>query len=320
MPRKIIVLVMLLVMLTFKPVCGFAQEKSVIKVGLLPIIESLPLAISATQAEVVNSNFSVEIEVFSTWTALEAAYRTGMVDTVAMTASKALKMASHNVPVRILMGLHKNGNMLVTNFNHISADSFKGKMIGVSGNDTGQLLLLAEFIKDLGMELGPDVRYIAIPQSKALELLRSGRIDGFLLSEPYGTMAIDEGLVKKAVPGVSIKRDFVDLVLIASPKTIKSHFKEIKHLVAAIKQAGKIIKNDVEKSGGKQVSLTQLDVLGIKPEIVQKALSYSASKIKYDDMRITKEDLKEVEKAGLNLGFLDTSMDLDKIIERKFSR
>ncbi|MFH1062847.1 MAG: ABC transporter substrate-binding protein [Candidatus Omnitrophota bacterium] len=319
MPRKIIIMG-LLMLLAFKPACVFAQDKVVLKVGLLPIIESLPLAIGATQAEVSNANMSVQIEVFSTWTGLEAAYRTGIIDIAAMTAPKVIKMANRNIPLKIIMGLHRNGDMLVTNFSQDSADSFRGTMIGVSGNDTGQLLLLAEFLKSKGLELGPDVRYIAIPQTRALDLLRTEKIQGFLLSEPYGTMAQAEGIVKTAVPGVAIRDNFIDVVLMVNPLIIKRHSKELKQLVDAIKKSGQIIEKDLKNSGGKQIAFSQFEILGIDPEIVQKSLNNSASKIRFDDMRIKQEDLENVEKQALDLGILDSAVNLADIIDNQFSR
>ncbi|MBU1043409.1 MAG: ABC transporter substrate-binding protein [Candidatus Omnitrophica bacterium] len=319
MTRKIIILV-LLVILAFKPMGVFAQDKVVLKVGVLPIIESLPLAISGAQSAIANSNITVQVEVFSTWTALEAAYRTGIVDIAAMTAPKAIKMAGNNIPLKILMSLHRNGNMLVTNFTQDSAEQFEGTIIGVSGNDTGQLILLSEFIKKQGLKLGPQVRYIAIPQSKALELLSSGKIQGFLLSEPYGSMALAEGIAKQAFPGVEIMDNFVDVLLIANPLIIKSHQKEVKKLVEAVNQAGKMITKDVVSSKGKQAAFSQLEILGIDPEIVSMSLCSPISKIRFDDLTVSLDELKKIEKLALSLGILNAGIDLSKITDTQFSQ
>lgn len=315
MPRKIILLVLLLAIMTIKPVSSFGQDKVEIKIGLLPVVESLPLVIAASQPKITTADFTVKFEVFSTWTALEAAYRTGMIDLAAMTAPKAIKLASKSIPLKILMGLHRNGNMLVTSFDPTKAENFKGKLIGVSGNDTGQLLLLAKFTKDKGIVLGAETRYIPIPQSKALELLENERIQGFLLSEPYGTMAIKRGLVKQSVTGAQIQNNFKDIIIIANPQSLKDYSSQIRLILSVTKEAGKIIDDDIRKSGAKQISLTQLDVLGIPAEIVQSALTNSNSKIKYDDMSISKSDLQEIERRALALGILDTSTVLDDFVD-----
>jgi ABC-type nitrate/sulfonate/bicarbonate transport system substrate-binding protein len=320
MPRKIIIMGLLLIM-AFKPVCAFAEDKVTLNIGVLPIIESLAVVICETQPEIMQSNIAIHIEVFSTWTALEAAYRTGIVDIAAMTAPKTLKMAISNIPVKILLGLHRNGDMLVTNFDLASPDKFKGTIIGVSGNDTGQLLLLSKYLKKHDIVLGRDVRYIAIPQTKAVDLLRIGKIQGFLLSEPYGTMAqAEEGLVKGAVSGAEINENFVDVVLIAKPSILKTYPNEIKLLVAAIKKSGLMIEKDVKKSQGKQVSFLQADVLGIVPAIVQKSLCNPTSKIKFDDMQIDLNELKEIEKQALSLGILDSGVNFNDIVDTQFSR
>lgn len=320
MPRKIIVLVILLAMLICRPVIGFAQEKELIKIGVLPIVESMALVMTATQPEIATSNFNIKFEVFSTWTALEAAYRVGMIDMMAMTAPKVLKMANSNVPVKIVMALHRNGDMLVTSFDADKKENFKGRLIGVSGNDTGQLLLLAKYMKERGIELGTDVRYIPIPQSKVLQLLSSERIQGFLFSEPTGTMAIKEGLVKKFVHGVAINRNFIDVLLVSSSNFIDDHQKEIELLVSTIKKCGRDVENDIQKSGGKQVSLTQFDILGIEPEIVQKSLSDSANKLNFSSLGFSIDELADIEQQALKLNILDTSIDLPKIVDTRFSR
>jgi len=320
MPRKIIVLVILLAMLVCQPKLGFAQDKRVIKIGVLPVVESLPVTICGTQAEIATSNFKIEHEVFSTWTALEAAYRVGMVDLIAMTAPKVLKMANKNVPVRILMALHRNGNMLVTSFDLDRKENFKNTLIGVSGNDTGQLLLLAAYLKDRGVDLGTEVRFIPIPQSKVIQLFSTERIQGFLLSEPYGTIAKKEGLVKKSVYGVEIKKNFIDVLLVGHPKFIDGNEKELKIIVDAIKKTGKEIENDIAKSGGKQTSLTQFDILGVEPAIMQQSLSDKGNKLNFTSMGISANDLSDIEQQALKLGIIDSSLDLPKLIDTRFSR
>lgn len=292
------------------------KEKLRLTVGVISAIEELPVIISKMEAVVPLDKINVNVEVFYSWTALEAAFRTGMVDAAGITSLKAFKMHLDKVPLKILMLLHRKGSSLVLS----SSESLKGKLIGISGNDTGQVVLLKRYLDKKGLKLGYDVRYILIPFARALGLLREEKISGFILPEPYGSMAQAEGLAKEYILGKDIMANFIDVVLIVNPKKIAENKEAIKEWVDSIKKSGEFIEEDKAKTHAQQVASLQQEILNLDPVLLQRALSNDLGAIQFINLQATESVFEETIKTGLELDILSGTVDLKDIIDDRFYR
>ncbi len=290
-------------------------------VGIIPVVEELPIVISAKEVVAPLQKVKPELEVFKSWTALEAAFRTGMVDAAGVPTVMAFKMALDGVPLKVLFPLHKGGTKLVFSFK-ADKNTLKGKLLGIPGSDTGQLLVLKKFLDNEGLRIGYDVRYILVPLDRSVELLKVGKIDGFVLPEPYGTMAQAEGLVKDAILGNDIMPNFVDIVFIVNPKLIKENKKAIQEWVDSLNASGNFIEKDKKETGGRQVAVAQEDVLDIPRKYIEKGFSDNPNAIHFGNL--DKVDLHkaltETSNRALELEVLSGKVELSTILDDSFRK
>ena len=187
-----------------------------------------------------------------------------------------------------------------------------GKIIGVTGNDTGQLILLDIYLNSKDLKLGYDVRYITIPLRRATELM-AGKIDGFLFPEPYATMAEQDGGVTHYISGHDIMPDYMDVVLIADPAFVKRHPAAVKEFMASIKHAGGFIEAD-KANAARQVSILQQDIMGFPDKTMQAAIVKQAGSLSYKDMTLDQAEIKRFMKLALGLEMLGGSVDVSQLI------
>ncbi|MFH2144993.1 MAG: ABC transporter substrate-binding protein [Candidatus Omnitrophota bacterium] len=305
---------------------GWAQQareenkKLQLTVGIIATLEELPIVLSKKETTMPLNKIDLKLEVFNSWTALEAAFRTGMVDAAGITVLKAFKMQLDNVPMKLVLFLHRKGSSLVFS-QETTPENLKGKLIGVSGNDTNQVLVLERFLEQKGLKLGYDVRYILVPFRRAVALMKEEKIAGFVLPEPYGVMALAEpDLVKDYILGKDIMPEGIDVVLIINPKKIEENRAAIAEWISSIVKSGAYIEEDKRKTAGEQVSLIQQDILNIDPTLMQKALGNNIQAIDYSDLYPNISDLEKVMKKGLSLDILSGVVKLSDVVDTSFTR
>ncbi|MBU0633642.1 MAG: ABC transporter substrate-binding protein [Candidatus Omnitrophica bacterium] len=296
------------------------NNKLQLTVGIIASVEELPVVLSKKETTMPLNKIDLKVEVFNSWTALEAAFRTGMVDAAGITVLKAFKMQLDNVPMKLVLLLHRKGSSLVFT-SKATEENLRGKLIGVSGNDTNQVLVLERFLEKKGLRLGYDVRYILIPFRRAVTLLKEEKIGGFVLPEPYGVMAQAEpGLVQDYILGKDVMPEGIDVVLIINPKKIAENRVAIAEWISSIVKSGAYIEDDKRKTKGEQVSLIQHDILNIDPALMQKALGTNIQAIDYSDLYPNISDLEKVMKKGLSLDILSGVVKLSDMVDTSFTR
>lgn len=295
------------------------DSRQQIRVGVLPVFQELPILVSKKEAAVAYKNIAVTVEVFKSWTSLEAAYRTGMIDAAGITVVKAFNMSLDNVPLTIALFLHRNGSSLVLKIDS-TKQALMNKIIGTSGTDTGDTILLYRYLQKLGMKIGLDTRFLLIPMQKSTNLLTEGEVSGFMLPEPFGTIAKMQGLAKKYILGKEISPGYPDVVLIINPKLISKNKAALQEWVNSIVKSGAFIEEDKTKTGGEQTSLIQSDVFKYSEKITKEVLTNPKDGILFNDMAVNKKDLEDIVKDALTLEIISAEIDLSKIIDTSFSQ
>lgn len=310
---KLIIITFLLIICSQ---CTFAQqEKFVLRVGVIPLVEQLPLVIAQTDLSDV-SRTDVIFDIYNSWTALEAAFRTEALDAVAITLPKALVMAYDGVPLKIILVINRNGNSIVMKSD--SAAELKGKIIGSSGSDTMDLLIFSRFLKSKDLKSGYDVRSLLIPLEKSISLLEGNRIYGFCLPEPYGTMAEKRQIAKKIVFSKDIYPNHIGSVLIIKPAILKAHPEEIKSYLKSILHAASFIESDKKESNGMQTALAQVGVFHLDYKIVAAALSVQKERVLFSDLTPSVNEIEEVMRAAMEIGILKGSINLKETVDASF--
>ena len=296
---------------------SFSEDKSVlIRVGALAVAGNLPLALSQEESVSPLSKAKVMLDLYSSPIAVEAAYRAGAVEAAAVNLSQALIMADDGIPLKVVIVLDRNGSALVIGGDSESA--LKGKIIGGSGDDTVQFLVFNRFLKNKKLSLGYDVRFLFIPFSRAIELLREKKIYGFCLPEPYGAYAQQEGLAKKVVFSKDIIPNHIDNVLIVRPVFIKKHSHAVKELVKSITESCRFIEKDKKASGGKQTALMQAGIFNIPHRVLEQILSSPADRVSFINPEFSPDEISKTAGSMIKLGILKNKPKLDDILDTSF--
>jgi ABC-type nitrate/sulfonate/bicarbonate transport system substrate-binding protein len=295
---------------------SFAQsEKKVFRVGVMPVCGHLS-AVIAKKNFMETLKMPVVLDVYDSWTALEAAYRTGAVDAVIITVAKALTMGYDNVALKIIMVVSRNGSSLT-----LSGDSqqdVRGKIIGGSGNDTMELAVFSKFLEIHKLRMGYDVRYLLIPFNRATILLKEGAIYGYCLPEPYGEMAIKNKLAKTIILSKDIMPNHINDVLVVNPQVIKKYPQIIKELVQALIKASDFIENDKNISQAKQTALAQIDLLKMDVAIVRTVLTEPKDRVLFTNLKLNNKEINEIMNFLVFSGNLGGKVDLNKLIDDQF--
>ncbi|MFA6217898.1 MAG: ABC transporter substrate-binding protein [Candidatus Omnitrophota bacterium] len=292
------------------------QEEYTMRVGVIPLVEHIPLLLAQKEIAATVTKEKVQLDVYNSWTALEAAFRTGAIDAAAITLPKALLMAYEGVPLKILLVVGRNGSTIV--LNNDSADALKGKITGGSGNDTMDLLVFARFLKEKKLRLGRDVRYLLIPFSRTIALMKEERIYGFCLSEPYGALAEKEAVAKRVILSKDIYPNLINSVLIVNPQTLKNHPDVIKLFVKELTKAAAFIEKDKDASNGAQTAMAQVNIFKINPEVVKRALTMPKDRILFKNLVPQAQEIENVEKDLMGLNVLSGMVKLNDIIDTRF--
>jgi NitT/TauT family transport system substrate-binding protein len=306
------------VMVFLGTLSAFAQQEDYrFRVGVMPLVEHIPVLLAQGEIASSNAKEKVQLDVYSSWTALEAAFRTGAIDGAAITLPKALLMAYEGIPLKILLNVGRNGSAIIVN--NDSADALKGKIMGGSGNDTMDLLVFARFLKDKKLRMGRDVRYLLIPFGRTISLMKEDRIFGFCLSEPYGALAEKEAVAKRVILSKDVYPNHINSVLIVSPKALKEHPDVVKAFVKSLIKAGTFIEKDKDDSGGKQTAMSQVNIFKMDPELVSRALTMPKDRIVFKNFVPQVTEIEEIAKSLMSLNVLSGMVNLKEIVDTRYS-
>ena len=299
---------------------SFSQEKdeTILRVGVIPLVEHIPILLA--QNELAASGVSktkVVLDIYTSWTGLEAAFRTGAIDMAAITLPKALLMSYEGISLKIMLVVNRNGSAVVLKGGD-SAKDLMGKITGGDGNDTMDLIVFSRFLKDRKLKLGYEVRSLLVPFNKGISLLKEDRLYGFCFPEPYGALAEKEGVAKKMFLSKDIYPNHVGSVLIVNPNALKTHGDTIKVFIKSVIKQSAVIEKNKQESQGKQTAMAQVNIFKIEPGIVGKVLTTPTDRILFKDLTPTVKEADEVMKALMSLGILSGNVNLKDIIDTRY--
>ncbi len=289
------------------------QEESTIRIGVIPLVEQLPLAVAQKEVESSQLKSKIKLDVYNSWTALEAAFRTGAVEAAAITLPKALIMAYEGIPLKILLVVSRNGSAIV-----LSGDDVKGKIVGGSGNDTIDLVVFDRYLKQKNLKLNYDVKFLLIPFAKAVSLLKEERIYGFCLPAPYAALAEKEGVGRKIILSKDIFPNHIASVLIINPNVLRDEKNLVKEYLKILIKAQKSVEKDKDDSKGQQTALAQVDSFKLAPEIVVKSLIAPKDRVVFGSPAPSVREVEEIMQDIMLLGVMGGKVNLKELIDTQY--
>lgn len=220
---------------------GPAQSGPVIRIGVMPDVESIPLVIAEKNGYFDREGVQVELVHFKSARDRDSALQSGELDGV-ITDMVAVVFANEGgIDLKAISRIDGNVELLAGSSSDIQTIAgLKGKDVGISSN-TIMEYSLDRMLETAGMQPG-DIQKIAIPQLPTrLEMLQGAQIDAAIMPQPLSDVAKKNGArVLNSTDAMKNKAGvmaFTAKSLQASPEAIKAVYRAYNEAVTYLQTA-----------------------------------------------------------------------------------
>jgi len=213
------------------------MEKVTLNIGHLPIMDHLTLGISHKKDNASFKNVQINPIKFQSWDDLAYNLEKDL-DGAFILAPYAIKLRSKGIPVKVILLGHRLGMVFVVRNDINSIKELKGKTIGVPHKFSTHNIFLHQMLRQANLQSGGDVKVITIAPPEFVSNLESGKIDGYVCAEPFGTEAEIRGIGKVLSLSKDIKEHHIDCILVMKERILAKYPKAIEELVESLIKSG----------------------------------------------------------------------------------
>ncbi|MEC7761867.1 MAG: CmpA/NrtA family ABC transporter substrate-binding protein [Pseudomonadota bacterium] len=270
----------------------------VLSVGFIPLVDAAPLIVAQEMGFAAEEGLSLDLVRAPSWSSLRDMLVFGRVDAAHMLSP---------VPVATAMGLGGAGAELSA----LSVLSVNGNVIGVSptleaklrdaGHDfdfhdarkAGEALIAAKgdrlrigvpfpfsmhaellyyWLSALGLPAPQGVDIKSVPPPLMADAMEAGEIDAFCVGEPWGSIAVENGVGALLLPGKSIWQFAPEKVLAVRKDWLSGETGLSERLIRAVYRAGRWIADPDSRLLTAEL-LSRPEYLDLPAEVIERALS-----------------------------------------------
>ncbi len=271
-------------------------EKKTIKIAYLPITHALPLYVedAGTAGRLKSAN--LELVRFGSWPELMDALNTGRVDGASVLVELAIKAKESGIDLKAVALGHRDGNVVVTSKNISALADLKGKTFAIPHRQSSHHILLYLLLRKASLTEN-DVKVVELPPPEMPVALAEGRIDGYIVAEPFGAKAVTAGKGRLFLKSGELWKDSVCCALVLRNDFIRKNGPEAKELVERYVEAGEFISAHPENA--KDISKQYLKV---EPGVLDLSLQWIA----YNDLKLREKDYLALTRYMIELNLLKT--------------
>ncbi len=269
-----------------------------LSVGFLPLVDAAPLIVAHEMGFAAEESIALDLRRAPSWSSVRDLLTFGRVEAAHMLSP---------VPVAAALGLGGTGTALSA----VSVLSVNGNCIGVSnalaaklrahGHDfgfrdaraAGEALiavcdqplrlgvpfpfsmhaeLLYYWLSALGLPAPQSVDIRTVPPSLMADALKAGEIDAFCVGEPWGSMAVENGVGTLLLPGNAIWKFAPEKVLAVRSDWAAAEPDLLGRLIRATWRAGRWLAEPGAPTLAAEL-LSRKEYLDLPPEILDRALT-----------------------------------------------
>jgi len=310
-------------------------SKVTIKVAHIPITDHLVLGILKhliNTEQLKPKYFNLKTKRLFHWYPMQRSLEKGDIDAGFILAPIAMDLFSYGIPIKMLLLAHKNGSISVinsfekiTNINLLN-ELLNNKIFFLPHLLSIQHMLSHKFFSEIGLKPGfvkyknTSVFYEVVPPVLMPDYQETGsNIGGFMVAEPIGSKAIDDGLVKLLFLSGELWENHPCCVLAMRDEFIEKNTDAVYEFVELLVTAGKYIyENPYEAS---KIGLSYLDpdnLTGLKQSVLENILK-QPNGIKTNDLLPNFEDFELIQKYLHDKIGIGTMIDPLKLIDIRFA-
>jgi len=218
------------------PTQARARQAKFLRLGYLPLTDSAPLLVAQDRRFFARHGVNVELSRHTAWAALRDRMAFDHLDggqmLVPMPLALSIGLGGPQRDVAVTATLSRNGNTIVLSSALMAETNrpLSPTMLGTCLAErrargaappvfavvfafSSHNYLLRDWLASGGIDPERDVRLIVVPPSQVVEQLANGSIDGFCAGEPWGSLAVEQGVGQIAVTSAEIWPDHPEKVL-----------------------------------------------------------------------------------------------------------
>jgi len=316
---KYFIVIALLLSILMKPT--LADGKVHLRVGYLPILDHLTLLVSHAQDNCSFQRVNIQPKMFKAWREMVGALRAGVIDAAFILSPLAMDLFNKGVAIKTIILAHRDGSAITvkTGSNISSAADLNGKAIAIPDRKATHTALLNHYLTGGGISL-QDVTTKVIAPPNMIKAMKLGRIDAFIVAEPFGAKAQHDNVGKILVLTKEIIDNHVECIVVVNQDVIKNNRTALQEWVDSLIRAGKWIDKDKLENGSKQVAkITAKRYFPHSEATIIRGLQTPSNRISFSDLNPVLDDFQIIVDISLPAGIIEP-VNLKAFIDASFFR
>ncbi len=272
------------------------MKGTVISVGFMPLADAAPLIVAQEMGFAAEEGLALDLRRAPSWSSLRDMLSFGQVDAAHMLSpvpvASALGLGGARAKLSAVSVLSINGTVVgVSNalaqqmrdkghtFDFHDAYAAGKALIAASGARlrigvpfpfSMHAELLYYWLSALGLPAPQSVDIKTVPPSLMAEAIKAGEIDAFCVGEPWGSIAVENGVGELLLPGSAIWSCAPEKVLAVRSEWAEQEAALMGRLIRAVWRAGRWL-SDPESRILRSELLARPEYLNMSPEILDRA-------------------------------------------------
>ncbi|MBE9637608.1 ABC transporter substrate-binding protein [Salipiger mangrovisoli] len=274
------------------------MKTTTLSVGFIPLTDSAPLILAQEMGYAAEEGIALDLKRAPSWSSLRDMLSFGRVDAAHMLSplpvAAALGLGGAGVALSAVSVLSVNGNVIgVSNAlaeklraqGHdfgfedaraagaaLIAASDETLRIGVPFPFSMHAELLYYWLSALGLSVPDALQVRTVPPPLMADAIEAGEIDAFCVGEPWGSMAVENGVGALLLPGTAIWSFAPEKVLAVRSDWAETEQSLLGRLIRATWRAGRWLAEPDSRSLASEI-LSRPDYLGVPAEVLDRALT-----------------------------------------------
>jgi NitT/TauT family transport system substrate-binding protein len=298
---------------------GIVFSKTTLRTGYLPILDHLTLMVSHARDNDSFKHIRIEPRMFKRWSAVSGALKAGVIDAAFLLSPLGMDMFAQGADIRSILVGHRNGSgITVKKDSEINAPAdLKGKKIGIPSKISTHVAILDRWLRTGGISV-KDVITRSIAPPNMIYALEQGRIDAFVVAEPFCAKAETEGkgrtlsLSKDIIPG------HICCTVVVRNEILKSNPEGIREWVASLNRSGMFIDQD-KAAAAKEVARIATKYMKFDEQTIIAGMMNPNDRITYSDLNPRIGDYQTILNISSMAGIIG-NINLNDFIDDRFYR
>ena len=309
------------------------EGKAVLRMAHIQITDHLTLGVlkhMIESGEKKPEHFELETLCLPGWNPVQEALEKGTVAGAFILAPAAMDLFGYGVPIKLVLFAHRNGSIMVRNksgkYGKPYQQFFKHKSFFIPHKMSIHNMLAHMYFTQMGLRPGVagseavNVLFDVVPPVQMPNFLSENPdACGFMVAEPIGSRAITDGIAEKQVLSSELWENHPCCVVVFREEFIRQHEDSVQEFVNLLIEAGRFIRDDVDKAA--QIAVSFLDPkkeLGLKKGLLKNVLS-DPKGIRTDDLYPTIGDLDTIQEYMVGRMGIGRRIDLKQFVSLRFA-